>query len=505
MTRTLIIENGSFLSKSGADLTVGDLLAVDGRILAVGPGAADGVDRGAAGTTVVDATDTVVLPGFVNGHYHSHDVLAKGLMEEIPLEWWALQALPPSFPPRSAREVRVRTLLGALECLRAGITTVQDMVTLSPFDAEQLDAVVEAYETVGIRAVVGPQYADKPGLSTRPFWDEVIPEEHKGAVKSFAEPDPDFDLLDYLEGRYFSRPEQAGLISWALAPTAPESCTDELIARTVALSERYDLPIFTHIYESKSMAVEARLDYPGHGGSLITWLTGLGMVGPRVNLAHSVWLSDEELGSIAESGTRIVLNLLSNLKLKSGLPPTGAIQRLGIGYSLGCDNPSCSDSQNMFQAMKLTATLNAISDPDPLPDQARQVFEAATLGGAAAVGMSDRIGRLEVGLRADLYLVDLHDPSWVPLNNPLNQLVYAESGRGVGTVIVDGEVVIVNGGSTRIDEAALRAELAETMPEFLADYRAAAERVERLRPYLLEAHHRVWAQEIGMNRLFTGH
>src|SRR5690606_20557867 len=138
----------------------------------------------------------------------------------------------------------------------------------------------------------------------------------------------------------------------------------------------------------------------------------------------------------------VIFNLLSNLKLKSGVPPIEEVRRLGISYALGCDNPSCSDSQNMFQAMKLTATLNSITHPDPLPELAYNVFEAATRGGAQAMGQADSIGELAVGYRADCYLVDLSDPSWLPLNSAVRQLVYSESGRGVTTVVVDGDVVI---------------------------------------------------------------
>lgn len=504
-TRRLVIRNGQFLDGTGPDagLTTQDLIAEDGVIVEIGPDVAQGIEPSDT-VEVVDATDKLVLPGFINAHYHSHDVLAKGTMEEEPLEWWALLALPPSFPPRSAEEIRIRTVLGALECLRSGITTVQDMVTLFPFEPEHLDAVVEAYESIGIRAVIGPQYADKTGIGTRPFWEEVIPEEHHAKVKSFAEPDPNFDLLDYLERKYFATEDHSGVISWALAPTAPEACSDELIKRTVRLSDEYDLQIFTHIYESKSMALEARRHYQEHGGSLITWLDSLGMLGPRVNLAHSVWLLDEELQALADSDTKVVFNLLSNLKLKSGIPPIEAVQRLGISYALGCDNPSCSDSQNMFQAMKLTATLNAITHPDPLPEQAYNVFDAATAGGARAIGRETSLGRLERGFRADCYLVDLHDPSWLPLNSAIRQLVYSEAGRGVTTVIVDGEVVIRDGKSTKIDEAELRARLHSVMPEFLADFENARSRVSELRPYLLEAHQRVWGEDVGMNRLFSG-
>jgi len=120
-----------------------------------------------------DARGHLVLPGFVNAHYHSHDVLAKGTLEEVPLETWRLYALPPQYPPRSVEEVRARTLLGALECLRSGMTTIQDMLTLYPFDDRHLDAVMRAYDEIGIRVVFSLQYADRKGLETIPYWKDI--------------------------------------------------------------------------------------------------------------------------------------------------------------------------------------------------------------------------------------------------------------------------------------------------------------------------------------------
>jgi 5-methylthioadenosine/S-adenosylhomocysteine deaminase len=497
----LIVRNTRVLNADGSSPVLADVVVQGAKIIDVGPGAGDTYGE-RTGVKVLDGTDRLVVPGFVNAHYHSHDVLAKGTMEEEILEWWALLALPPSFPPRTVEEVRVRTLLGALECLRGGITTVQDMLTFTPFDPEQLEAAADAYREIGMRAVIGPQYADKAGIETRPFWADEIPLEHRDKAKSFAEPNPNFDILDYLETEYFSAGNDGGLVTWVLAPTAPEACSDELILKTVGLSEKYDLPIFTHIYESKSMAVQARQHYKDFDGSLINWLKKLGMTGPRVNLAHSVWLLEHELQTLAETDTRVVFNMLSNLKLKSGIPPISRVQELGIGYSLGCDNPSCSDSQNMFQAMKLTATLNAVSDYAPLPNQAAQVFRAATVGGAEAIGREGDIGRIEPGYRADFSLLDLTDPSWLPLNNAVRQLVYAESGRGVKTVVINGDVVIDDGRSTKIDEQRLRDELLEIMPRFLGDFRAAQSRVEEIRPYLNEAHRRVWGEDVGCHRIF---
>src|SRR5215470_2945028 len=179
-TRSIIlIKNGRVYDHDG-DVhlpPIADLLIVDGIIAAARAGIAAAVDRGESiaelgGRTIdqtIDATDKLVLPGFVNAHYHSHDVLLKGCFETIPLELWLLSALPPSYPKRSTAEMRARTLLGALECLRSGITTVQDLCTIYPFDEEHLETVLQAYEDIGIRCVFAVQFADKVGAKAVPF------------------------------------------------------------------------------------------------------------------------------------------------------------------------------------------------------------------------------------------------------------------------------------------------------------------------------------------------
>src|SRR5437879_2881448 len=145
----------------------------------------------------IDARSHLVLPGFINAHYHSHDVLAKGTLEEVPLEAWRLYALPPQYPPRSVEEVRARTLLGALECLRSGMTTIQDMLTLYPFESRHLDAGMRAYDEIGIRVVFSLQYADRKGLDTIPYWREIFPTHVNSLLSSAAEPERELDLLGH--------------------------------------------------------------------------------------------------------------------------------------------------------------------------------------------------------------------------------------------------------------------------------------------------------------------
>ena len=247
---------------------------------------------------VVDARDHLVLPGFVNAHYHSHDVLAKGTLEEVPLEIWRLYALPPQYPPRSAEEVYARTLLGALECLRSGTTTIQDMLTLYPYEERHMDAVMRAYDEVGIRVVFALQYADRKGIETIPFWKDTFPPELHPLLSTAAEPEYELDLIGHFETTRLktARPQR---VSWALGPSAPERCSPALMRRTVELARRYDIPVYTHIYESRGMALQARLSIPHYSGLLIRRLAEEGVLDERLNFAHSVWLSRAERESIS--------------------------------------------------------------------------------------------------------------------------------------------------------------------------------------------------------------
>jgi guanine deaminase len=398
----------------------------------------------AAGAPIeeLDARGHLVLPGFVNAHYHSHDVLAKGTLEEVPLETWRLYVLPPQYPPRSIEEVRARTLVGALECLRSGMTTIQDMLTLYPFDDRHLDAVMRAYEEIGIRVVFSLQYADRKGLDTIPYWREIFPAHVHALLSTAAEPERELDLLGHFEAACLKAPLRPR-VHWALGPSAPERCTHALMARTLELARRYDIPVYSHIYESRGMAVQARLTLPKHGGSLVRELAAEGLLDPLLNLAHSVWLAREEIDLLA-----------------------------------------------------------AASDPLPGPPQAAAALKAATEAGAESARLGHVIGRIAPGYRADLTLIDMSDPSWSPLNSAARQLVHVEGGRGVRHVIVDGAVVVRDRRLTTMNEDDIYAAIEAVMPGFRRDFAAVSERVKRLQPWLDQAHQRIVSTELEFDRIY---
>jgi cytosine/adenosine deaminase-related metal-dependent hydrolase len=468
---------------------VADILVADGDITAVGQNlAADAAE-------VIDARGKLIIPGLINAHYHSHDTLCRGLFEELPLEMWLLYTLPLG-ADRSKEEVRARTLVGALESIRCGITCVQDMLGLIPLDDANTDVVIEAYREAGLRVVFSPMVWDVPPIAMVRHKDDLPPDvqEMLGTTGR-----PIRDQLDYLEHQ-FRRHPAGGTLHWALAPFAPQRCTPAMLQGCAALAVKHDLPVYTHVYETRGQVLIAREQFAEHGGSLITYLENNGLLGPKLNIVHSVWISRPEMERMAAADAGIVLNHLSNMKLKSGIAPVCDLREAGVRIGIGCDNCSGSDVQSVFQAMKMFCLLSAVSEPEPGPPLAHEVLRHATLGNARTAGLAGTLGAVKPGHKADLVLIDLDDTAYLPYNSAARQLVYTEAGRGVETVIIDGRVVMKGRKVTTIDEDALRREVASLMRHFIADYDAVVASRERALPYMLAAHRKAWAPDIGLHR-----
>ncbi|WP_324274913.1 amidohydrolase family protein [Blastococcus brunescens] len=491
MSERTLIRNGQ-VYEHGGDVhrpRVADVLVEDSRIVEVGP------QLVAPDATVVDASGKLLVPGLINSHYHSHDTLCRGMFEEQTLETWLLYTLPMG-AGRSQEEIRARTLVGALECLRSGITTVQDMLGLVPLTEESVDVVLSAYREVGIRSVFSPMVWDIPPVAMVRHRD-TLPEDVQEMLGTRAQPAK--EQLDFLRAQLDRRPA-AGAHHWAVAPFAPQRCTPELLEGCAELSAERGLPVFTHVYETRGQVLIARELFGQHGGSLVTFLRDVGLLNPLLNIVHSVWISRGEIDQMAAADAGIVLNFLSNLKLKSGVAPVLDMREAGVRLALGCDNCSGTDVQNLFQAMKLFCLFAAVSDPEPGPPLAHEALRHATLGGARAVGLGDRIGAIEQGREADIVFVDLDDVAYLPYNSAARQLVYTETGRGVESVMVAGRMILDHGTVTTVDEQALREEVAGLMRHFVDDYEQVVKSRERALPYMAEAQRRVWSQDIGIDR-----
>ena len=459
---------------------------------------AEAARRGVPGAPVViDARDRLVIPGLVNAHYHSYDVLQKGMLEDMPFDVWALHSQPVYFGKRSKAELRARVLVGALEALKNGITTLQDMNTLVPRDEETLDTILAAYEEIGIRVVFSIAVRDLAALDIAPFLPPDVPPDVLALIQG--KPNDPRAEIDFVERQIGRRP--AGpRFSWAVSPSGPQRSSRQLLDGVCDLAGRHRLPIFTHVYETKAQTAKARALYGEDGGSMIRFMQRAGLFAHRTTIAHGVWLRPEEMEILAAHGVSLAHNPISNLKLKSGIAPMRRVLDAGINVALGCDNCSCGDCQNMFQAMKMLCLLAGVTDPNPTGVHAAHAIEAATRGGARAAGLEHEIGMIAPGFRADLVLLDLSDPAYLPFNSAARQLVFSESGRAVRTTIVDGRIVLSDGRLTTIDEAALRAELDDLMPTFRRHYAAVEAANRPAIPYLLEANRRLDQHEVGLDR-----
>jgi 5-methylthioadenosine/S-adenosylhomocysteine deaminase len=422
-----------------------DILVEDGKISAVGE-----LARLRAGTSeIMDASGFLITPGFVNAHCHSHDTLLRGMFEQTPLELWGLTAFPFHWSRRSADEILVRTRLHAVECLRGGMTTIQDMVTLVDFDREHAEALASAYAGSGIEAVVAPQFSDLGGAAGVPFANDFFSPEIRTMLGSDVDPD---SVLDQLESLFDG--VSARRLTWQLGPVQPQICSDALLKRVAAIAQERQMRIFTHLYETRSEAVLAR-SLARDAGSMVQRLLRVGMLTERLTFAHGVWITSPEIDIVAHAGASLATNPVTNLKLMNGVAPVNRYRRCGVNIGLGCDNSSASDAQSIFQAMKLYALALGMQAGADESAAAREAFSAATVGGAMAIGMSECIGRIAPGFRANLTFIDLTDPSWRPLNSAVRQLVYGETGRAVLHVMVQGNLVVSDGRMVSIDESQL--------------------------------------------------
>ncbi len=467
---------------------VADILISDGKIERVAPSI-----PAPAGAEIVDASGKLVVPGFVNAHYHSHDVLLKGMFEELPFDVWAVHTNAASYGRRSLHEIRIRTLIGAAEMLRNGITTVQDFLTVYPADDAIVDTILSAYAEAGIRVSLAIAARDRAALDIAPLMSKSLPESIRQRLIGTSRPAA--EELKFVAGqieRLGMKPRP--LTTWALAPSAPQRCSPELLAGLAELSNKHNLPVFTHVYETRPQAAAARVT----STSLLDVLAKAGLMNERLNLVHGVWLSADDIAMLAQAKASVVHNPMSNLKLKSGAAPILDLYRAGIPVALGCDNYSCAETQNIFIAMRLLCLLPAITSPEPHPVNAAYALKAATLAGAKACGIE--AGALKPGMAADLMLLDLNEPAFVPFNSAARQLAFAEAGRAVETVFVGGRPVVRGGKLVTVDEVALAAEAEKIAPGFRRESEELAKRSADLIAPLLEGNRAAWSVKTGLRR-----
>ena len=427
---------------------------------------------------VISARGRLAVPGLINGHHHSHEHYHKGRHENQPLELWMNSVRPLDPIPLTARQVYLRTLIGAIEALRSGTTTIVDDMNVSPvLIPEHVEAAFTAYEDIGIRALVGITLFDRPFFRGMPFVDEEMPADLLRELDSKPKSDP-HATLDFARHLARTRHPRSNRVGYVAAPSAPQRCTEGFLRAVRALADDHDLPVIMHVQETRLQVVTGHVMY---GMTMVEHLGRMDFLRPKTSLIHCVWLNPREVEVIARAGATVQHNPVSNLKLGSGVAPVRALLDAGVNVSLGTDGCGSIESANMLKVVSAAALINKLRDDDYSKwIGAREAWRAGTVGGAHALGFGDELGAIEAGRKADLALYRLDAIPFVPLNNPLGQLVYAETGADLDLVAVDGRIVLRDGRLLGIDESAILAEIADEHARLAPLIEASERKVARI-------------------------
>ena len=451
-------------------------------------------------TKVIDATDKLVMPGLINAHIHSSETFLRGRYQGMPLEVWLLYAYPLLMDdPIGLRLLHLRSLLLAMESLKAGVTTICDDFFDPPsHDLDRLKTVFGAYETAGIRANISSGVLNIHPLDTMPYTRELVPE-HLQAMLDYGPPLKAKDYLDYCNEVFNTLHGTAnGRLQFMLAPSAPQRCTADLYAGCHALAVEQNVPFHTHVLETISQAV---IGIEKHGKSLIAYMDDLGVLSRHTTIAHSVWVSDADMSLMGAAECSVAHNINSNLKLGSGVAPLRRLHDAGVTIGLGTDGISSNDTASVFDLMRVAALIHSAPGPDPKQWLgAEDILKMATIDGARTALLDDKTGSLEVGKAADLIMLDLTSIPFTPLNNIARQLVFAENGSSIEMVMVDGEVVVEKGRMIKFNEFEILDEIREAMPSYLEAHTKLEGRNAIFEPYFAETHRRASTKDLGMQR-----
>lgn len=365
----------------------------------------DFMSRHSGDYTLIDATGKVVMPGLINTHTHVAMALLRGISDDVPLMEWLEQHIWPIEGKMGYKEVYDGARLGMLEMMMGGTTTLVDMY---PYE----EAVAEAAENAGIRAVVCPCPMDFRMEHFENDWRKVKERFHGSS-----------------------------LVTMWMGPHAIYTLSDKNLQRSISLSKELGIGSHVHLAETQT---EQDNCMSQHGMSPTEYLEKEGLFNTKTLAAHCVIMSDHDIEILAKNGVSVAHNPQSNMKLASGVAPVKKMLEAGINVSIGTDGASSNNDLDMWEEMRTASMLQKVSTMDPCAIPAYTALQMATVNGAKAIGRQGELGIIKAGALADIILVDLDNAHLYPHTNLVSELVYSAHASDVDTVIVNGTIVVEN-------------------------------------------------------------
>ena len=400
------------------------------------------------GSEEIEADGYILMPGLINAHTHGHGSLGKGLGDRWTLEH-LLHAGSWLNDGRLLEDKRLSANLNAVEMVLKGCTATYDLYSEVPMvSVEGIEAVAAGYEDVGVRSTIAPMMADITLYKAIPELLKAFPSKYQSKFSEI-QAAPTQTLLNTCKSLLHKWPFDMTRSKIALAPTIPLFCTDDFLLGCRDLSDQFQVGLHMHLSESRAQAVKGIQNY---GKTLTNHLDHLGLITENFTGAHCIWMDDEDIKRLANKGASVAHNPCSNLRLGNGIAPVHEMRAAGTNVGIGTDGSHCSDHQNMFENIRLASLVSRNVNPDTEAWlESSDVLQMATSGSAQALGFGGKIGQLQPGFHADIIFLSLKSINFIPLNNPINQIVNSEDGSSVESVMVDGEFILLNRQFTKID------------------------------------------------------
>ena len=412
---TILIKNAFILSPNTNFEGKQSLLIKDDVISEIAPQIDESdVDK------IIDATGKILLPGLINTHTHLSMTLFRGLADDLSLDSWLNDHIWPMEANLNGDYCYIGALLGAVELIKSGTTTFSDMYFY-------MEDVARAVDEAGIRAVLSYGMID--------FGDE---EKRKNEIRE------NLTLFENCNGM------ADGRIKVFFGPHSPYTASEELLIKVRELADKYGMGIHIHVSETQKEINDVSEE---KGLRPFEYLDKIGLLGPDVVAAHSVWLSDEEIEIIRKNDVKVSHNPCSNMKLASGIAPISKLLENDICVSIGTDGASSNNNLDLIEELKTASLLQKVSTLDPKVLNSDEAIAMGTIKGAEALGLDSEIGSIEVGKKADIILIDTNSANMVPDSSSLSSnIIYSANGSNVDTTICNGKVLMENKKLTVLDE-----------------------------------------------------
>jgi len=388
-----------------------DIYVEDGIILEVGT-----VKRSA--DIVLDGRGKAALPGLINTHTHIPMNLFRGVADDMKLFEWLNEKIWPMERKLTPDHVEKGALLGMLEALRTGTTTIFDMYFFE-------ERIAEAAERIGIRALLSSSIIDGETPETK-NWREAL------------------NVAENFVKKWKGKSKR---VIPSFGPHAPYTVGPEAMEATAEAASRYNVPVHIHLSEDSREVEQIKHTY---GVGPIEYAEIHRVLDLKTIAAHVVWPSDEEIEILRRKKVLVSHNPVSNMKTAAGVAPIPKMLSHGVLIGLGTDGAASNNILDMPETMKLAALIHKAVNRDPTLIKAQDVIDMATINPAKAMNLE--IGSIEVGKRADIVIIDLKKPWWRPIHSPISHLVYSFRSTDVTHVIVDGRLVIEEGHLKTMDE-----------------------------------------------------